>query len=283
MKPIIEKNKFEIRYVIYAIIIIICIISVGTAIYMQFYRNENLGVIFGFAKEEKDEEYESLKNNFINIFTNDIKTIEKYTGTYTKIKENEDMVLLAYNVQENTEKYNLDIKVPYFNINENYLKQINMEIKSTFKDKSESIISAGSENFIIYNVKYKAYVYGDIVSLVIMSELKEGSNSQRIILQSYNYNLKEHKQVTIDEIIKIKNLKISDANAKIKEEVDKSQMQNIRLSEAGYDVKVRDTSSEFYNIEKAEEFFIGENGYLYVVYPYGNKDFTSEMDVIIFR
>ena len=37
------------------------------------------------------------------------------------------------------------------------------------------------------------------------------------------------------------------------------------------------------SVENAKEFFIGENGYLYVVYAYGNESFTSETDVVIFR
>ena len=51
----------------------------------------------------------------------------------------------------------------------------------------------------------------------------------------------------------------------------------------GYNTNVRDVNADKYKIENAEEFFIGEKGYLYVVYPYGNNEFTSEMDVIIFR
>ena len=283
MRPIIEKRKFEIRYIVYTIIAVICIISVGIAVYMQFFRNENLSVIFGLKKNTTDEEYEALKDNFFNIFSNDVQVLENYTGKLNKIMENEDVVLLAYNVDEQTDRYSLNIKIPYYNVNENLAKKINQEIKSTFKDKSESILTTENENFIIYNVKYKAYIYNNIVSLVIMSELKEGNSSQRIIVQTYNYDLEKHEQVKIDEFIKNKNITLSDANSKIKEEVDASQEQNIRLAQAGYNVKVRNTESDFYKIQNAEQFFIGENGYLYVIYAYGNTEFTSEMNVIIFR
>ena len=283
MRPVIEKNKFEVRYIVYIIIIIICIIAVGIAIYMQFFRDEKLGVIFGLSKYNRDEEYEALKGNFFNIFTNDVEIVENYTGKYKKIKENDDIVLLAYNTQETKDNYYLDIKIPYFNINESLPKQINQEIKTTFKDKSESILSSDSENYINYDVNYKAYINNDIISLIIMSDLKEGSNSQRRILQTFNYNLKENREVEIDEIINNKGININEANDKIKEEINASQEQNIRLSEAGYDIKVRDANSAEYKIENAEEFFIGQNGYLYVVYPYGNNEFTSEMDVVIFR
>lgn len=283
MRPVIEKKKFEVRYIVYIIIIIICVIAVGAAIYMEFFRYEKLDVIFGLAKDNRDAEYVELKKNFFNIFTNDVETVENYTGEYEKVKENDDIVLLAYDTQESTDNYSLDIKIPFFNINEMLPKQINQEIKATFKDKSESILSSDSENYINYNVKYKAYVNNDIISLIIMSDLKEGSSSQRRILQTFNYNLKENREVKIDEIINNKEINIKEANDKIREEIAISQEQNVRLSEAGYNIKVRDVDSDEYEIQNAKEFFIGQNGYLYVVYPYGNTEFTSEMDVIIFR
>ena len=28
---------------------------------------------------------------------------------------------------------------------------------------------------------------------------------------------------------------------------------------------------------------LGKDGYLYIIYPYGNKEFTSQMDIVIFK
>ena len=67
MRPVIEKQKFELRHMFYIIIIIICIIAIGVAVYMQFFREEKLGVIFGITNEEEDEEYDTLKEDFLNI------------------------------------------------------------------------------------------------------------------------------------------------------------------------------------------------------------------------
>lgn len=123
----------------------------------------------------------------------------------------------------------------------------------------------------------------NILSLVILSELKEGNSSERIIIQTYNYNLEDKREVTISEILQKKSVDVSYANNKIKQEVNSSQEQNIKLAELGYNVSVRDTNSDIYKVENVKEFFIGENGYLYVVYAYGNDEFTSEVDVIIFK
>ncbi len=283
MRPVIEKPKLGIRHFVYVIIIIICIGAMGISIYMQFFRDEKLGVILGITSEEIDEEYRSLKENFLNIFDNSIEVVEGYTGSLNKIRNQEDMILLAYNTQEQTDTYTIDLKIPYFNINSDCARRYNQQIRSVFFDKSESLISATNNNHVIYNVKYKAYVNQNILSLVILSELKEGDASERIIVETYNYNLEENKEVTIEEMIQKKAINIEQANKKIKEEVNSSQEQNIKLAELGYNVNVRDTDADTYQIQNADQFFMGQNGYLYIIYPYGNNEFTSEMDVIIFR
>ena len=119
--------------------------------------------------------------------------------------------------------------------------------------------------------------------LIILSELKEGNSNERIIIQTYNYNLQTNEIVSINDILKQKNIEIFDANKKIKNEINSSQEQNIKLSELGYNVTVRDTNKDEFKIENATEYFLGENEYLYVVYPYGNNEFTSELDVVIFK
>ena len=283
MRPVMEKQGFEVRHIVYMVIIIICIIAIGIAVYMQFFKDAKLGVILGITKQEEDAELKELKENFLNIFDNNLNVLENYTGNLNKIKQDDDVILLAYDTQEQKENYTLDLKIPYFNINSDMAKKINQEIKATFKDKSESVISSTNNVNIIYNVKYKAYLKNNILSLSILSELKEGNNSERIIIQTYNYDLKNNNKIKIDEILKEKAIDINQANNKIKQEVNSSQEQNLKLAELGYNVNIRDVNSESYKIENAEEFFIGENGYLYVVYPYGNKEFTSEMDVVIFK
>lgn len=282
MRPVIEKQGFKPWHVIYIVLMILCIVAIAIAVYMQFFKDAKIGVILGITEEE-DEEYSSLKENFINIFSNDISIEEDYTGDIKKIRESEDLVFLAYDTQEQTDNYTINIKLPYFNIDSDITREFNKEIKSTFKDKSENIISSSSKENKIYNVKYKAYLHKDILSLIILSELKEGSNNQRIIIQTYNYNLLNNKEVEISELLELKNIDQKQANIKIKEEVEKSQEQNTKMAELGYNVNVRDTSKEEYKIQNTEQFFIGQNGYLYIVYPYGNTEYTSEMDVIIFR
>lgn len=283
MRPVMEKRKIEARHAIYMIIVLICLCAIGVAVYMQFFRDEKLGVIFGITSEQEDEEYKELKNNFLNFFDNSLKIVENYSGNVEKIRKEEDIIIVAYDSHEQKDNYTIDLKIPCFNINSETAIKYNQRIRSLFKGKSEDVMSSNNKQNVVYNVKYKAYEKNNILSLVILSELKEGESSERIIIQTYNYNLQTNKVVTIDDMLNLKNINIADANNTIKNEVNKAQEQNIKLSELGYNVNIRDTESDEYKIENAKEFFIGENGYLYVVYAYGNDSFTSEMDLVIFR
>ncbi len=282
MRPVIEKQGFKAIYIVYIALAILCIIAIGIAVYMQFFKDEKIGVVLGITKKE-EKEYNELKENFTNIFTNNLTKENMYTGEIKKIRENEDIVFSAYNVQEQKDNYTINIQLPFFNINSDTAKEINKELTKSFKEKSEQIMKSNTEEKKIYTIKYKAYVNNEILSMVILSELKEGNNNQRIIFKSYNYNLATNKQVDINELIQLKNIDKTNANKKIKEEIEKSQEQNTKLAELGYNTITRDATSDTYKIENAKEFFLGDKGYLYIIYPYGNKEYTSEMDIVIIK
>ncbi len=283
MRPVIEKNKFSVRHIVYIVIIIICIIAIGIAVYTQYFKDEKMGIIFGITSKEDDEEINQLKEDFFSIFTNDITTISKYEGNVNKIKKDLDLVLPTYSIEKQEKTYSMDVEIPGFNINSEEAKKITLKIRDVFKDKAQSVENSKTDDKIIYNVRYKAYENNNILSLVVLSELKEGEKSQRIVIQTFNYDLENNKVVDIDVLLQKNNIEENVANSKIKDEIDKSQEQNIKLKELNYDVNVRDSKSEEYKVENANYFFLGENGYLYIVYPYGNKEATSEMDLVIIK
>ena len=226
MRPVVEKKKLEIRHIIYIIIIVICIIAIGIAVYMQYFKDEKLGVIFGITSEEEDEEVNKLKEDFLGIFTNDLSSNEKYEGNINKIKEDLDIVTTTYNIEKQEKNYSMDLKIPGFNINSDEAKAINIKIRDVYKNKAKNVELSKSEDKIIYNVRYKAYENNNILSLVIISELKEGDKNQRIVMQTFNYDLQNNKTVDIESLLLKNNIDKKIANSKIKEEIDKSQEQN---------------------------------------------------------
>lgn len=54
------------------------------------------------------------------------------------------------------------------------------------------------------------------------------------------------------------------------------------LRNLGYNVYIRDLSSNIYEPSNTTNFILGENNYLYIIYPYGNSNFTDAMDVVVF-
>ncbi len=115
---------------------------------------------------------------------------------------------------------------------------------------------------------------------MIKSNLKEGSNAQKVIIQTYNYNLRTNKEVNLEDVIEKENIDKQKVQNLIKEEISNEQKKSQDLKSLGYNVYSRDSSSDIYTIEKSTEFYLTGNT-LYIIYAYGNETSTSEMDLVI--
>ena len=136
----------------------------------------------------------------------------------------------------------------------------------------------------IYSIDYVGYVNGDILSLIIRSTLKEGENAQRVIVQTYNYNLVTGEKVTLNDLITRKSLNKDDVEAKIKSVIQEADTQAKAIENMGYNnIFSRDINNNMYKVDNSGTFFLGENNKLYIVYAYGNNNFTSEMDIVLFE
>ena len=63
----------------------------------------------------------------------------------------------------------------------------------------------------------------------------------------------------------------------------KTAYNNAKIIAAEYgNLYERDLNSHMYKVENATSYFLTDDGYVYVLYPYGNNDYTNEMDVVIF-
>ena len=69
---------------------------------------------------------------------------------------------------------------------------------------------------------------------------------------------------------------------KVKDEIKMINNQMKNINDQGYNIYLRDQDSEIYNIDNTPNFFIGKNNYLYLVYAYGNNEYTSVIDLVIF-
>ena len=128
---------------------------------------------------------------------------------------------------------------------------------------------------------YSAYISNNILSLVVRSTLKEGTNPQRDIIQTYNYDLTNQKKCTIDDMLQLKGITKKEANQKIKEEIKKAQEKSEELQKLGYSTYSRDYTSDMYSVNNVTEYFMGSDNELYIIYAYGNENNTNEMDIVV--
>lgn len=275
-----EKEKLSKKTItIYTIIAIICIISIFVVIGVQVLGNDVIDNLFGINKLTKRTEQEEaeLKANFENIFNNQIEEKENYETK--KIDKNQKIVYTSYQKEEKNNGYELNVNIPYINIKNSTVQNFNKEIKDTFEKKSEEILQTTDKN-IIFTVKYTANIENDILSLIIYSDLKQELSAQRTIIQTFNFNLENNKQLTLDETLNIYDINKNDVQNKINKDIQEEQRKSEELIELGYNVFSRDIKSEIYNIENIKEYFIYNNN-IYIIFAYGNDQMTSEMDLVI--
>lgn len=279
------------RTIMYVVIAVICVIAIIIAVYYQFFAekvvtesqvNQITNTVINTNSNEKSQA--DLLLEFNKLFTNELYKQKNSTDDIKKITglEDEEIIYTAYDiVEKKDEKYEINVKLPAVNISGNVVAEFNNTTQSIFADKTSSILLETTGLYTIYNVEYVSYINNNILSLVIKSTLKEGNSAQRIIVQTYNYNLETGKKVTLNEILEAQEIDIDDVNDKIAEEVKQAKEQAETISGAlGQSVYKRDLNNAMYLTNNVSTFFIGENGQIYIIFPYGNNNTTSEIDII---
>ena len=271
LKYIFQEKKMLI---IIISIILICSIAIAFGVYAQI---TNKGSIKKDSENENTN-YEELKSNFQEIFTD---SINKETTANAEINYDE-LLYLKYDIkEEKVGKYNVTAKIPGFKEDTETLKKINQEIYDVFAREILKIAADSSTNST-FNLDYVGYVNNNIISLAIMCKYKKGANAQRRIVQTYNYDVENDKLLTIDDIVKYKNLNKEEMNKKIENEIKNANSKSKKIVEQGFNVYVRDEDSQIYEVENTPNFFLGKNNYLYLVYAYGNDNYTDVIDLVIF-
>jgi len=278
--------------ILYFVIAIICVIAIGIAVYTQFFTPKGTGRQTGNAagdvggetsEEEEDKTYELMKEDFNSIFDNQFNYKNNGEIEIEKKKKAEDIVYTAFTKKEETDLYNIDINVPVINIKGDVPAEFNTITQSVFLNKANEILkNTDATKKAIYSIDYTAYLSGEVLSVVIKSSLKQGDNPQRIIVQTYNYNIVTKEKISINDLLTIKSIGHEEVNEKISDMLDKAIKGEEALTTSGYTVYKRNINDEIYIVDNINTFFLGENSKLYIIFAYGNKNFTSEMDVIEF-
>lgn len=279
-----EKDRIKKQQlIIYVSIISVCIISVIIAFYVQFYTRIDIGKVFGITQSglgnKTDEQQQTLKTEFNTIFDNNIKN-DNGDNNSKKIDQDKKLVYTKYEKKDTKlNSYDLEVHIPYINISGEVVEKYNQEIEKVFADMARTVLQSENNN-AVYDVQYVANVQDDILSLMIKSNFKEGNKPQKVIVQTYNYDLRNNKEITLGEILKIERLDENTVQSKIKSEVQTEQKKAQDLKSLGYNIYSRDVNSDIYSIEKSTEFYFADD-VLYIIYAYGNEAATSEMDIVI--
>ncbi len=132
----------------------------------------------------------------------------------------------------------------------------------------------------IYTVTYAAYLNENILSVVIKATLKEGNNAQKVTIQSYVYNISTNEEITLQKMLEIKGLNSDSVQDQIKETIQASINYSENLTSLGYETFKRNINDEMYKIENSNNYFLGPNRSIYIIYAYGNENPTTESDIV---
>ena len=275
-----KKYKLKKKDIaIYTVSILSCVIALIVVAIIQVMGNDISNKIFGTNKAKKlsEEEELKLKTDFDNMFTN---TFSGEAIDSQKIDVEHDFVYTGYQNQETVSgSYTLNVNIPRINIKSSILNEYNQEIEKIFKQKTNEILNSKGTQ-IVYSVDYTAFVEDNILTVVIRSNFKQGSNAQQVMIYTYNYDLLSKKEMSLQDMIDKLNLNKNDVQNFVKQEIEEEEKNSKSLKELGYNIYVRDSSNSMYKLENSNQFFF-LNGKLYIVYAYGIFSQTSEMDLII--
>lgn len=266
-------------------VVLVCIIAVCIGIYTQFFykyaETDPLMIGINIGSQKTAEELANLEANFNSIFQNKVN-IKSENVNVEKIKEENDLVYSLYKLENEDENYyTIKAVIPTINIKTDKVEEINEQIRSEFYEKANNIMRQ-TDQYVVYNVTYQAFVNEDIVSVVIKASLKEGQKAEKLSIKTYNYSISADRQVSLQELVELKNTTVSAVQSTIDTEI-KAAYTNAKIIAADYgNLYERDLGSDMYKVENATTFFLTDDGYVYIIYPYGNTDYTNEMDIVIF-
>ena len=251
----------------------------------KFYTRIDIAKFIGISQKDglgskTEEQQQTIKSEFNTIFNNTI-TNDNDTNNSKKEEADKKIVYTKYEKKETKlNSYDLEVHIPHINISGEVVEKYNQEIENIFVDMAKKVLQSENNN-VIYTVEYVANIQDDILSVMIKSNLKEGSKAQKVIIQTYNYDLTNQKEYTIDDMLNAKGITKKEANQKIKEEIRTQQEKSEELEKLGYTMYKRDYTSDMYSINNVTEYFMGKDNALYIIYAYGNENNTNEMDVVI--
>lgn len=280
-----ENKRYKIMF--FSCIILICLAALSIGIYAQFFyrysESDPLMIGINHGKNKDTQEINKLKTEFNNLFENKLVFgVDYKKEEVSKKQENKDFVYTGYDLKNEDENfYQIDVNIPIINIDSQEIEEINSQIKSEFYDTANTIMRK-MDGYTVYTVNYNAYFYDDIISIVIKSSLKEKDENEKVTIKTYNYKVTDNSLINLSDLIEKTENSKSKVQRKINDEIKKYNNNALAVAEEYGSTYIRNLESDIYKIENTKEYFVTEVGKLYIIYPYGNEEYTNEIDIIIF-
>ena len=269
------------RYCIYALIVAFCIIAIIVGVNAQFFSTKESDEVpeINVSNVVSVNEELDISNKFMQLFDNKLPQFKEYPNiekidlskNYLSIYSENPQLPNGPYTKKLDGKYDIVAYLPVFNINSDVTNGFNNITINYFVKMMNDIVTNGTTNTNL-TISFAANVNDNILSVAIIAKLKEGDKPQRIMIQGYNYDLANNKEVKVADVLAKKNVDMATANSKI-EKVVKS---------ADNTLYKRELTNPIYSIDKVTNFILGRNGELYIIYAYGNQAnvYSSEMDIV---
>ena len=267
------------KVVFFVVIILLCVVALFVAIYIEFFYqySETDPFFTGLVSSEKtQEEITNMKNGFNDLFKNSL-TIEESQ----RDKVDSSIVQTGYQIQNNDDAfYTIQVNVPTIQLNTQTAVDLNAQLKNDFYQNALGYM-VQTERHIYYTVSYQAFYKDNYLSIVIKSSMKSGNDPESVIVKAYVYSIESDELVSINEMLEHTGITPKKAQAAIDKEIKAANNRSKTLAVEFGEMYTRDVESEEYLVENAKNYFLTDEGNLYIVYTYGENETTNEIDIII--
>ncbi|MBR2289051.1 MAG: hypothetical protein IJ867_00075 [Clostridia bacterium] len=283
LRRFVSKLTGKNKVIYFVVLFLICVVAICIAIYVQYfykyYDTDPLMLGIHIGAKKTNEEYASLKNNFNTLFTNDVR-VNSENLKVDKINTSQNVVYTYNKVQNQDENYyDVDVKIPAINVNNEVAKRINSEIIEKF-DKTAKDIMTKAEGYTIYKVDYAAFVNNGVISVAIKERSKIGSKAETVKVTTYNYSIPNKSEISLTDLIKLKETSKEAVQEAITTTIEVQAEKNNDVAKE-YGGLVRNPEDKMYLVENSKNYFLTDDGYVYIVYDYAEKN-TNEIDIVIF-
>lgn len=287
LRRFVNKLTGKNAVIFFIVLFLICVLSICIGVYSQFFykyaETDPLMLGIHIGSKKTSQEFAELKANFSKMFTNQLYAYEDSAkADVEKIENSKALVYKGYSIENEDENYyQVNINLPIININDSKIKQINKEIKEEYYDQANNIMRT-AKTYTVYKVSYAAYINENVLSVVIKETSKQANKAETVTVKTYNYDIASGKTLSLNDLIKLKKTDKETVQKTIDDTIEIEYNNALAIEEEFGSTYKRDLEDEIYKVDKAPSYFLTDDGYVYIVYAYGEYADTNEMDIVIF-